>query len=138
MSRRYGMEREKRQGLILQLAKELALERDVAFAYVHGSFLDAASFRDIDIGVYLDAIGPEGSMQSMVTMAARLSACAQLPVDVRILNQAPTSFLYHVLRGQLIMNRDDERLASLIEETTRHYLDASPLLRQATKDAYAA
>lgn len=137
MSRRYSIEKEKRQGLILQLAKELASEREVVFAYVHGSFLDSASFRDIDIGVYLDAIGPEGSMR-MVTMAARLSACVQLPVDVRILNQAPTSFLYHVLRGQLIMNRDDERLASLIEETTRHYLDASPLLRQATKDAYAA
>jgi predicted nucleotidyltransferase len=131
------MEKEKRQGLILQLAKELASECDVVFAYVHGSFLDSASFRDIDIGVYLDAIGPEGSMR-MVTMAARLSACVQLPVDVRILNQAPTSFLYHVLRGRLIMSRDDERLASLIEETTRRYLDASPLVRQATKDAYAA
>ena len=36
------------------------------------------------------------------------------------------------------MTRDDERLASLLEETIRRYLDASPLLRQATKDAYAA
>lgn len=74
----------------------------------------------------------------MVTMAARLGACVQLPVDVRILNLAPTSFLYHVLRGRLIMSRDDERLASLIEETTSRYLDASPLVRRATKDACAA
>ncbi|MBI4003139.1 MAG: nucleotidyltransferase domain-containing protein [Nitrospira defluvii] len=138
MRQRYSIETERRQSLMLQLAEALASERDVVFAYVFGSFLEAASFHDIDLGVYLDAIGPEGSMRRMVTMAARLSACAQLPVDVRILNQAPASFLYHVFKGQLIMSRDNERLVSLIEETMCRYLDASPLLRQATKDAYAA
>ena len=93
------MEKEKRPSLILRLAEEVAPEGDVVFAYVYGSFLDAASFRDIDISVYLDGIVPEGSMQRIVTMAAHLTACVKLPVDVRILNQAQTSFLYHVFRG---------------------------------------
>ena len=59
-------------------------------------------------------------------------------MDVRIVNEVPISFLYHVLRGMLLFSRDDVRLAEVIEDTTRRYLDIAPLLRHSTKEAFAS
>jgi len=56
-----------------------------------------------------------------------------------VLNDAPVTFLFHVFReGRLLLSRNDERLADLMERTVREYLDAAPLLRQATMEAYGA
>jgi hypothetical protein len=41
------------------------------------------------------------------------------------------------LRGQLILNRDDDLLADVMERTISHYLDIAPVLRRATKEAFA-
>jgi hypothetical protein len=38
----------------------------------------------------------------------------------------------------LLLSRDDERLAETIEETTRTYLDIEPILRAATREAFAS
>jgi hypothetical protein len=59
-------------------------------------------------------------------------------VDVRILNVAPVSFLYHVLRGQLLFCRDDEILAEVTERTISRYLDIAPLVRRGAQEAFAA
>src|SRR5712691_5437124 len=58
-------------------------------------------------------------------------------VDVRILNAAPVPFLYHVLKGQILVSREEERLASVMEDTIRRYLDIAPLLRHYTQEAFA-
>lgn len=36
-----------------QIRETFETEHDVLFAYIFGSFLDNAGFRDIDIGIYL-------------------------------------------------------------------------------------
>ena len=41
-------------------------------------------------------------------------------------------------RGCLLLSRNDERLAALLERTVREYLDMAPLLRLATIEAYGA
>jgi uncharacterized protein len=75
----------------------------------------------------------------MVTeLSARLTALVEMPVDIRILNDAPLSFLYHVLRGRLLVNYDDELVTAIIEDVARRYLDIAPLLLKGTKDAFAA
>jgi len=69
----------------------------------------------------------------------RLDQEIGFPIDVRVLNDAPVTFLFHVFReGRLLLSRNDERLADLMERTVREYLDAAPLLRQATMEAYGA
>lgn len=67
----------------------------------------------------------------------RLSSGLQIPVEVSVLNGAPTSFVFHVLRGELLISNNDELLSTLIEETARRYLDISPLRRRATKEAFS-
>lgn len=59
-------------------------------------------------------------------------------MDVCVLNEAPLSFVYHVLRGRLLVCRDEECLTEILEDVARRYLDLAPLLRQGTKDAFAA
>ena len=117
------------------LSGELAKHPEISFAYLHGSFADSLSFHDVDIGVYLR--NPSENARMAVTLLHELSSALKLPVDVRILNGAPLSFTYHVLRGLLLTSQDDELLASFIERTVQRYLDRAPLLRRATKEAFA-
>lgn len=58
-------------------------------------------------------------------------------VDLRVVNNAPVSFLFHVLRGHPLLVRDERVLADLIERTARTYHDRAPLLRRATREAFA-
>jgi hypothetical protein len=72
-----------------------------------------------------------------VELAARASEALGIPVDVRLVNDAPVSFLFHVLRGRPLVVRDEEILAAVMERTAREYHDRAPRLRQASRDAFA-
>ena len=117
------------------LAAALAREPDIAFAYLYGSFAESSSFHDIDLGVCLD--GRANTRERAYSLAERLNSQLKIPVDVRVLNDAPVSFLYHVLRGELLYSRDVDLLSAVMEDTMRRYLDIAPLLRRSTKEAFA-
>jgi predicted nucleotidyltransferase len=132
------MNREERERIEQCLAAELAGDRSVTFAYLYGSFVESQPFHDIDVGVYLENVQADRVTATALDLAQRLSDRAQMPVDVRILNFAPVSFLYHVLRGQLVFCRDDAVLAEVMERTVVRYLDIAPLVRRGTQEAFAA
>ena len=125
-----------RKRAIRAISTSLAAEPDIVFAYLHGSFLAGSGFRDIDVAVYLDGPGKTHTRRG-VELATRLSPRIALPVDVRPFNGAPISFCYHVFRsGRLLLSRDDEQLADLMERAVRDYLDIAPLLRRSTVEAF--
>ncbi|MDP1946707.1 MAG: nucleotidyltransferase domain-containing protein [Nitrospirota bacterium] len=135
---RYTIQPEARDALVCHLTDELAKEPAVAFAYLHGSLLDSETVHDVDVGLYLRESDAERSAAVTLDLSARLTAAAGLPVDVRALNEAPLPFLYHVLRGRLLVCRDEDLLTTMLEDVARRYLDLAPLLHQGTKDAFAA
>jgi len=91
----------------------------------------------VDVAVCLaDDVAAAGA-ERQIELSERLSRRVGVPVDVRALDDAPLSFRFHALRGRLLLCRDDERLAQMIEETTRRYLDIEPILRIATREAFA-
>jgi len=137
MRRLHRMNREQRQRIEQCLAAELASDRSVAFAYLYGSFVESQPFHDIDVGVCLENVRADRLSATALDLAQRLSNAARIPVDVRILNVAPVSFLYHVLRGQLLFCRDDEILAEVTERTISRYLDIAPLVRRGAQEAFA-
>lgn len=138
MRRQFRAGPDKRERIRRTLVTVLESEPDLEFAWLHGSFLAADTFRDIDIGVHLNAAA-EARLQRGLELAVRLDREIGFPIDVRVLNDAPVTFLFHVFReGRLLLSRNDERLADLMERTVREYLDAAPLLRQATIEAYGA
>lgn len=125
-----------RAQVVRVLTAALGTEPDVAFAYLHGSFLTGGGFHDIDVGVHLTA-GPDRRLPRVLDLAVRLTREAGFPVDVRALDDAPLAFRFHVFRtGRLLLSRDDEGLADCMEGTMREYLDIAPLARRAAVEAF--
>ena len=138
MRRLYRAAPAERERITRTLAAALAAEPDLECAWLHGSFLSGGAFHDVDVGVRMNA-APGVRFRRGLDLAVRLDRATGFPVDVRILDDAPVPFLFHVFRaGRLLFSRDEERLADLMERTVREYLDMEPLLRRATIEAYGA
>lgn len=120
-----------------QVAGEILRKHgEVLFAYVFGSFMAPLSIHDIDIGVYTTDVDKKTSTGYALDLAEELSRGLKLPVDVRVLNFAPLPFCYHVIRGGLLFERDEEARSVFVERTVRRYLDIEPLLRKGLKEAF--
>ena len=132
-----------RRAILDALQEAVEAEPDVVFAYVYGSFLEDRPFHDIDVAVYLDVADEQEMGGFALELAADLERslsqkCDQtLPVDVRVLNQAPLGFRYHVFRGKLLFSRDEVLRTQEVERTVSRYLDLEPLRRRALKEAMA-
>ena len=142
--RRFDTPQAQRDQVREVLGRALAAESDVAFAFIHGSFLTQRPFHDIDIAVYL--VGLDASQMSQRTLALAESLETAVfratgirphpPIDVRPLNPAPLGFCYQVLRhGQLLSNRDDALRTNWTAQTISRYLDIKPLFETALREA---
>ncbi|MBX3320634.1 MAG: hypothetical protein KF890_12200 [Nitrospira sp.] len=129
---------EQREDVLVKLGVELERVSGLRFAYVYGSVLEFDRVHDVDVGIFLDETTVAQQIGIVDKLTVRLTAAAGLPVDVRVLNEAPLSFLYHVLRGRLLLCRDETFLTDMLEDVARRYLDLAPLFRHSTKDAFAA
>src|SRR5262245_44901041 len=119
------------------LARRLAGDRSVRFAFLHGSFQEDLGFHDIDIALSLSSEGRGHETDVALALASDLSRVVGVPVDVRVLECAPVTFRFHALRGRLLCSRDDDAVAALMEDTMRRYFDLAPMLRRATADLLA-
>ena len=135
--RLFNIDAARRAEVTRALSESLDGEPHVVFAYLHGSFIGTLPFHDIDVGVYLNTASSEPTRQ-VVDLADRLSRRVGYPVDVRALNAAPVPFVFRALQGEPLISRDDVCLADVLERTGRRYLDLAPLLRRATRDAFAS
>lgn len=133
----FNVDAARRAEVAQALAEALGAEPHVVFAYLHGSFTGVLPFHDIDVGVYLNSAAFEHTRQA-VDLADRLSRRVGYPVDVRVLNAAPVPFVFRALQGEPLISHDDDCLADVLERTGRRYLDLAPLLRRATRDAFAS
>lgn len=127
-----------REQIYLRLRNELEREAGVRFAYLYGSVLESDRIHDVDVGLFLDETAAARKSSVLGNLSMALRAAVKVPVDIRVLNEAPLSFLYHVLRGRLLSCRDEAFLTDMMEDVARRYLDLAPLLRISTKDAFAA
>ncbi len=117
------------------LRTELEHHPGIAFAYLFGSVLDPVGFRDVDVGIWTTT----GSSPTLdLELAGHLAEKTGLPLDVRRINGAPGSFVFHVLRGRLLVVSDERLLADVIERTAREYHDLAPLRLQAMREVFAA
>jgi hypothetical protein len=132
----YHLSKEQRARVAELLAAELSAGAELAFAYLYGSFATGEAFHDVDVGVYLRPPPPKARTLRALDLAQQLTGKVRLPVDVRILNAAPVTFLYHVFRGRLLVSHDDDLVGKVVERTIAQYLDIAPLLRHYTKEAF--
>ena len=121
--------------------EEVTKPPDVIFAYLFGSFVEDRPFHDVDVGIYVtdgvDVWEIAFDVAERIEKALR-EAGYRIPVDVRVLNEAPVGFRYHVYRGELLFTRDEDLQSREVLYTGMRYLDMKPLLEQALKEAIAS
>ncbi|UCH94620.1 MAG: nucleotidyltransferase domain-containing protein [Candidatus Aminicenantes bacterium] len=135
----YQMSQEEKQRAAETLKTALSSQPEVVFAFIYGSFNDHSihlPFHDIDVGVYVKEMGKKESVYYSLDLSDKFSTLIKVPVDVRVLNFAPITFCYHVIRGQLIVDKDEDFRSEFMERVIRHYLDMKPLFIRATKEAF--
>lgn len=107
---------------IKEIVKKHLLERpEIAFAYVHGSFETAESFRDIDIAIYTSE---SRDFQYESDLSYELSSATGYDVEVRIINNAEAAFQFAVIEsGKLLFSRDEALRTDFIEDVGRRYIE---------------
>ena len=118
-----------------RLRYSLEKRPNLLFAYVCGSFVMADKFRDIDIAVYLKQI-PSTPLHVELELETELgNIIKNYLVDVRILNNAPLSFRYNVIKsGKPIVVVDDDARTDFEEATLSNYFDFSPFRKMYLKE----
>jgi len=144
----YRMNPAQKEQVVETLKNALSAIEEVRFAFLFGSFSDDGekgllSFHDIDIGVFLQGTGTgekkereKKAVYYGLELSEQLSSLVRLPVDARVINFAPVTFLFHVVRGRLLVDKDEDTRCTFMEWVVRHYLDMKPLLHRAIKEAY--
>jgi uncharacterized protein len=98
----------KEKDIVLGRVSEILQQKDyILFAYIFGSFASDKDFNDIDIGIFITREDIQSPLQMELDIERELEHTVSISVDVRIINHAPLSFIYHVLKsGSLIIDRD--------------------------------
>ena len=133
----YSVSDEEMSGLESAAKTFLAAKNGIVFAYIHGSFVTGEKFRDIDIAAYFEH-PPGHIIEEELSLETELSRVMNnLPVDLRILNHAPLSFRYNVIRyGRPIFVRDNDSRCEFMEETLRNYFDFAPYREMYLREAF--
>ncbi|MHB8918489.1 MAG: nucleotidyltransferase domain-containing protein [Desulfocucumaceae bacterium] len=128
--KKYHMVDADKNSLQKNLADALMDNRSIIFTYVHGSFLTEVPFGDIDIAIYLDETALPGESQIVrqeLSMEMEMEDKFGYPFDVRVINGAPLSFRYNVLKnGKLLFSRDEDLSTDFAARTIDDYIDFLP------------
>ncbi len=117
-----------RQGLIAVITELLKDEKRILFA-----------FRDFDLGVFME--NPEmidfWDYACMLSRKIETALKKPFPVEIKIINHAPLSFAYHVIRGRLLFVRDENAMVDFMTRVARSYLEMAPSRRKYMAEAMA-
>jgi predicted nucleotidyltransferase len=112
----------KNEEIIELVRQNLSARQEIVFAYVFGSIVESDAFKDVDVGVYVDA-SVSDSFRYAFGLSLALERLLGYRVDVIVMNTAPDRMIYHVSRGKLILNRDDDTRADFICAAWKRYWD---------------
>lgn len=130
---------EDRTKVIEKAATFVKLCPEIVFAFLFGSFLCEPLFRDIDIGIFVKNLTTssyhfyEGQLAQQIERHIDLP----IPVEVKIINEAPASFSFSVVSGKLLFTRNEEFLTVFMTDIAKRYLDFAPLRHRYLKEAIA-
>jgi len=132
--------RDIKEEIIQKLKNFLYEEREIIFAYLHGSFLNENEFNDVDIALYLDkkALKKINPVDLEISLSLRLEKDVKVPVDVKILNDAPLCFRYQATRRYLLFSRDDSIREDFLVRTWSEYFDFIPVSKIYLREAFFA
>ncbi len=110
--------------LIDKATAVLQTKEYIVFAYVFGSFAAEKSFHDIDIGIFIHDEKFKSQLALEMEMEGEMEKTLSFPVDVRVINNAPVSFTYNVLKsGAVIVDNNISLRADFEGLTCKKYFD---------------
>jgi predicted nucleotidyltransferase len=127
--------------ITLELIQEVCRQDErVIFAYAYGSFTHGTSFRDIDIGIYIketeeNPFAITSDIKTGLSHNGRKKGLnfAADQFDVKILNEAPFTFLKRIFKeGILLVDRDPDLRTDLVEHVSLKYRECAGLLSEAS------
>jgi hypothetical protein len=116
---------------VLNYLKEKFLLRDeIICVYLYGTFAKKEPFHDIDLALLLDIdYSPASLLKYEISLEREVETELEkvglrFPIDIRVLNQAPLSFRYAVIKGgfPLLVRNEDVRV-NFEERTFDMYSD---------------
>ena len=133
--KKHSVSDQEKEKVISTISSVLEKEIDVVFSYVHGSFLERV-FKDIDVAIFVDERRIPSFLRYELQMESLLNeAVGKFSFDVRILNGAPLSFRYEVIKGgKLIMTKDEESRIDFETSTFSNYFDFAPFRHRYLKE----
>lgn len=109
----------RRRDVARKIKQTFLKEKNVIFVFIFGSFLNSPSFRDIDIGVYVENLEKDKIFDYELDMSRKIADACSLPYDIieiKVLNFAPKHFLGNIFSyGKLLFSRNDKQLSEMIE-----------------------
>ncbi len=107
---------------IKKILKETLFQKDeIIFAYLYGSKKKKKYYSDIDIGIYLDEKKIKDFFNYEMALYSEIREKLKKEIDVRILNRAPTGFLFNVIKGEILFSKNEDLLTDFIERVGREY-----------------
>ncbi len=105
----------------------------VIFAYLYGSAINGDSYRDIDVGIYID----KGHDSFVVSGDLKIDLSIETGIppdrfDIRIINETDNLiYLRQVLNGRLLVDKEPDLRGDFIESFSMRYREAEGILREA-------
>jgi predicted nucleotidyltransferase len=135
---KYQVSRQEKDDVLRDVSIQLSKSNSIVFAYVFGSFASADKFSDIDVAVYRER-SAKNPFEWEVRLEGELRSACGFPTDVRIINKAPLSFVYQVIKsGLLVQDRDPSLRADFEGLIIKKYLDFSYYRRRYLKEVIHA
>lgn len=112
-------------------------ESQILFGFLYGSFLSELSFRDIDLGVFVRDLDTSSywDYECKISQQIEDAIPSSFPVETKVINNAPLSFCFNVIRGKLLFTRDEDLLLAFVTRTAKKYLDSAPLIHKYMREA---
>jgi len=126
---RHIMKEEQRRDIVKEIRAVVSGQPDIVFAFLHGSFLTGSFFRDIDLGIFVRGMDATDFWDYEARLCQQIEEALNnlFLVELKVINKAPLSFCYHVIRGQILFVRDEESVTEFMVRVARSYLDIAPI-----------
>jgi len=102
------------------IKRTLEQKPEILLAMIYGSYIDKKRkyVRDLDLAIFVDKCKVRDTLDYKLSLEEELEQIAEVPIDVRILNDAPPGFRNIALRGKVLVDRGvhDALLKMTIEE----------------------
>jgi predicted nucleotidyltransferase len=101
--------------------------------------LSEPSFQDIDLGIFVSNTDTSAywDYECKISQQIEDAIPSSFPVETKVINNAPLSFCFNVIRGKLLFARDEDLLVDFMKRTAKKYLDSAPLIHKYMREAMA-